>query len=286
MKYCSQCGKQLPDEAKFCFSCGAAANTPVPPASAVPATPMPATPQDANPQPSTPPPPPVNAGTDAPQAAQVTGKKKKRMSYDNEELMKGVTLCDDGKYRWIYPLNMWKNPTILFLILKIFFWIFFGIWAMMVLFHGFDWGWKWDEIWGMTWPILILMGVFAVISLLAYAIVAGMYGGKYTILFTMDEHGINHEQIPEQAKKARKLGMLTAGAGAAGGSLSTMGLGISVASRTSMYSNFASVRSVTRGKWGNVIKIREILSNNQVYVRDEDYDFVYNYIREHCPRVK
>ena len=130
------------------------------------------------------------------------------------------------------------------------------------------------------------MGVFAVISLLAYAIVAGMYGGKYTILFTMDEHGINHEQIPEQAKKARKLGMLTAGAGAAGGSLSTMGLGISVASRTSMYSNFASVRSVTRGKWGNVIKIREILSNNQVYVRDEDYDFVYNYIREHCPRVK
>jgi hypothetical protein len=37
--------------------------------------------------------------------------------------------------------------------------------------------------------------------------------------------------------------------------------------------------------WGNVIKIREILSNNQVYARDEDFDFVYNYIREHCPKV-
>ena len=35
-----------------------------------------------------------------------------------------------------------------------------------------------------------------------------------------------------------------------------------------------------------VIKIREILSNNQVYARDEDFDFVYNYIKDHCPRVK
>ena len=49
---------------------------------------------------------------------------------------------------------------------------------------------------------------------------------------------------------------------------------------------FKCVRSVKKGMWGNVIKVREILSNNQVYARDEDFDFVYNYIREHCPRVK
>ena len=112
-----------------------------------------------------------------------------------------------------------------------------------------------------------------------------MYGGKYTILFTMDENGVIHEQIPEQAKKARKLGILTAGAGLATGRLSTIGLGINVANRTSMYSDFKCVRSVKKGLWGNVIKIREILSNNQVYTHDEDFDFVYNYIREHCPKV-
>lgn len=263
MKYCSQCGKQLPDEAKFCFSCGATANTPAPP------------------------PPPGNAGTTAPLDTKATGKKKKRKSYDNEELMQGVTLCDDGKYRWIYPFSMWKNPTILLLVYKIFFWIFVGmcIFIMILNWENIHWD-NWELLWDDTWPVLVFVGVFAIIIFLGYAIVAGMYGGKYIILFTMDEHGVNYEQIPEQAKKARKLGMLTAGAGSVGGNLSTIGLGISVASRTSMYSDFADVRSVKRGKWGNVIKIREILSNNQVYVRDEDYDFVYNYIREHCPRVK
>ena len=41
--------------------------------------------------------------------ATVTGKKRKRRSYDPEVLKQGVTLCDDGKYRWIYAMNMWKN---------------------------------------------------------------------------------------------------------------------------------------------------------------------------------
>ena len=145
---------------------------------------------------------------------------------------------------------------------------------------------NWELLWEDTWPFLIFIAFFTILIYVAYAIVAGMYGGKYIILFTMDENGVNHEQIAEQAKKARKLGMLTAGVGAGRGNLSMIGLGISVANRTSMYSDFKNVRSVKKGRWGNVIKIREILSNNQVYVRDEDFDFVYNYIREHCPRVK
>ena len=266
MRHCSNCGQQLPDDMKFCFQCGTATTAPT----------------------ATPPAPPTAPDSPAqPLSATITGKKRKRRSYDNEELKKGVTLCDDGKYRWIYPFNMWTNPTILFLVYKIFLCIFAGV-GLLILFLSWDhiaWG-DWEKMWDDTWPFLAFVGFFCVLIFLAYAIVAGMYGGKYTILFTMDENGINHEQIPEQAKKARKLGMLTAGAGAAGGSLSTIGLGISVASRTSMYSDFKSVRSVKAGRWSNVIKIREILSNNQVYVRKEDFDFVFDYIRAHCPKVQ
>lgn len=283
MKYCSQCGTQMPDEAKFCFSCGATINTPVQPATP-PAAPPPPPPVNTE---ATVSPPPVDAKATAPLAAKVTGKKKKRRSYDNEELKRGVTLCDDGKYRWIYPFNMWKNPTILILVYKIFFWIFIGmsIFIMILNWKHIHWD-NWELLWEDTWPFLVFFGVFLVLVFLGYAIVAGMYGGKYTILFTMDEHGVNHEQIPEQAKKAQKLGAITALAGAAAGRPGIVGMGINTAARTSMYSTFADVRSVKRGRWGNVIKIREILSNNQVYARDEDYEFVYNYIREHCPRVK
>lgn len=182
---------------------------------------------------------------------------------------------------------MWTNPTILFLVYKIFIGIGIGIGILITILNWRHISWEgWEKLWEETWPALAFIAFFGLLIFIAYAMVAAMYGGKYIILFTMDENGINHEQIPEQAKKARKLGMLTAGAGAAGGSLSSIGLGISVANRTSMYSDFKSVRSVKKGRWGHVIKIREILSNNQVYVRDEDFDFVYNYIREHCPRVK
>ena len=160
-----------------------------------------------------------------------------------------------------------------------------SIFIMILNWKHIHWD-NWELLWEDTWPFLVFFGVFLVLVFLGYAIVAGMYGGKYTILFTMDEHGVNHEQIPEQAKKAQKLGAITALAGAAAGRPGIVGMGINTAARTSMYSTFADVRSVKRGRWGNVIKIREILSNNQVYARDEDFDFVYNYIREHCPRVK
>ena len=282
MKYCSNCGTQLPDESKFCFSCGAAAASPVAvqPASQVVPPPAPAVTPPPAPA-ATPPPPPPPAP-----AANPTAQKRKRKSYDNEELMQGVQLCDDGKYRWIYALNMWKNPTILLLVVEIFFWVFIGIMALIIIFHICENGWEWEAVWDITWPFLILMGVFAVIILLAYAIIAAMYGGKYIVLFEMDEQHITHSQIPSQAKKAQKLGMITAAAGALTGKPAMMGLGISSAARTSMSSDFSSVRSVKASKWRNLIKVREILSNNQVYARDEDFDFVYNYIKEHCPRVK
>lgn len=217
--------------------------------------------------------------------ATVTGKKRKRRSYDPEVLKQGVTLCDDGKYRWIYAMNMWKNPTILFLILKIFYGIFAVGGVLLVIMSLTQPAYE-GKLWENLGYFLIFVAFFTVLILIAYSIVAAMYGGKYIILFTMDEQGITHEQVKEQARKARKLGALTAAVGAGRGNLSMMGLGASVAARTSMSSDFSMVRSVKAYKWRNVIKIREILSNNQVYARDEDFDFVLQYIREHCPRVK
>lgn len=217
--------------------------------------------------------------------ATITGKKRKRRSYDPEVLKQGVTLCDDGKYRWIYAMNMWKNPTILFLILKIFYGIFAVGGVLLVIMSLTQPAYE-GKLWENLGYFLIFVAFFTVLILIAYSIVAAMYGGKYIILFTMDEQGITHEQVKEQARKARKLGALTAAVGAGRGNLSMMGLGASVAARTSMSSDFSMVRSVKAYKWRNVIKIREILSNNQVYVRDEDFDFVLQYIREHCPRVK
>lgn len=40
----------------------------------------------------------------------------------------GIWLCNDGKYRWFYELNMWKNPAIFFSVLRV-----FGMTAVILL---------------------------------------------------------------------------------------------------------------------------------------------------------
>ena len=197
-----------------------------------------------------------------------------------------VQRCDDGKYRWRYELDMWKNPSILILIFKIFFWVFVGIWGFMIIITLIEDGGNPEMMWDTTLPFLILIGAFTVIALIAYAIVAAMYGGKYIVLFEMDEKGVNHCQVNAQAMRARKMGIITAAAGVATGNLTTAGIGVTSASRSSLYTSFNKVRSIQCSKHRNLIKVNELFFKNQVYVRDEDFDFVYEYIKSHCPQIK
>lgn len=43
---------------------------------------------------------------------------------------------------------------------------------------------------------------------------------------------------------------------------------------------------VSRDADGNLIKVNQLLDRNQVYVPDEDYDFVLSFLRDHCPGAK
>ncbi len=101
----------------------------------------------------------------------------------------------------------------------------------------------------------------------------------------MDEKGITHKQTPSQAKKAQKLGRITMIAGAASGSIGTIGAGMN-AQRTEMYSEFAKVRKVKAYPRRGLIKVNERLGHNQVYAAKEDYEFVSNYIVARCVNIK
>ena len=75
-------------------------------------------------------------------------------------------------------------------------------------------------------------------------------------------------------------------AGVAGGSFSTAGAGMLAASKNASVSEFAKVRKVKPRRWLGVIKVNQLLERNQVYVRKEDFDFVYDFIKSHCPNAK
>lgn len=192
---------------------------------------------------------------------------------------------EDGKYRWTYSLDMLRNPVILFTVLKIFGFLF-SIPVLIAVIgaavHG-NWADAWQDnirIW------LIVLAVFLAITLVSYLIVAWMYGGRYIAHFTMDENCIVHEQEPAQFKRAQKVGILTALVGIAAKRPSTAGAGVLAASRSKSTSVFANVRRIKPRRAFNVIKVNQLLDRNQVYVPKEDFDFVLDFIRKHCPNAK
>lgn len=206
------------------------------------------------------------------------------INYDGRK----VRLCEDGKYRWTYPMSMIKNPVLFCTVLKVLGSIFCAIFIIAICLS------HWKHITSGNFEAIlhdikifaIIMLVFFVITIIAYLIVAAQYGGKYIISFTMDENGLLHDQIPAQKEIASKIGKTVAGTGVLTMSPGRAGQGILIANHTSLASDFKVVRSVKPLRRWNTIKVNEPLSKNQVYCDGEDFDFVLNYIREHCPKLK
>ena len=203
------------------------------------------------------------------------------MEYENKE----VTLCDDGKYRWVYEMNMITNPTIFLTVFKIFFWIILVMWAVfgliLYVFPG-----DWEGLWGMSKAALAGLGIMAVLTVLGVLVLAAIYGGKYVVLFEMDENEVKHIQVPRQFKKAQAVAALTALAGAVSHRPTTAGAGLLAATKNSSTSEFKLVRSVRAHRRLHVIKVNQLLNRNQIYVPDEDFDFVYDWIKSRCTNVK
>jgi hypothetical protein len=208
-----------------------------------------------------------------------------KKNYPEKDVEYRVKLCEDGVYRWRYDLNLFKNLSIFFLVWKILFVIFLCIFAVVVIADIKNWGITQERLmYNFRFLCYFLIGM-TVVTALGYFLYAAIMGGKYCVIFEMDENGINHKQIDEQAEKAKKLAKTTFFAGAASGSFSTMGAGMNSA-RYEMYSEFSRIRKVKAYPKRNLIKMNERLNHNQIYADKDDFEFVENFIVLHCENVK
>ena len=196
-----------------------------------------------------------------------------------------ITMCNDGKYRWVYELDMYKSSVIIKEI-----WRAMGIAIVIVLAILFainimDSDFM-ETLQFIAQAACILFGIFLVLSIIGYLVFAFIIGGKYCVVFEMDEEGINHKQHQKHVKKSELIGAITVLAGMAGGNLSTVGTGVLAAARTSMLTYFDDVKELEILPKERLIRLNETLSRNQVYAEDEDFAFVASYIQARCRNAK
>ena len=198
---------------------------------------------------------------------------------------KRVRQCTDGKYRWLYEMSPVTNPTIFLTVFQIFFWIIFGAWVVFGFFlyviHG-----DWKGLLGMGEAMLLVLAIFAVLTMLGVLLLAAVYGGKYRVLFEMDEEGVKHIQLPADASKAKKMGLLAAFFGLAAKKPTVAGAGLLAAGKDISTSEFKKVRRVTARRRLHLVKVNQLLERNQVYAPAEDFDFVYHFIKSRCINAK
>jgi hypothetical protein len=196
-----------------------------------------------------------------------------------------VQLCSDGKYRWVYEMNLLTNPTVFLTVFKIFFFIALFIWLVVGLFADLIHG-DVQAFLNFGKVMLITLAVFAGLTLLGVLILAAIYGGKYVVLFEMDEERIKHIQLPRQVRKAQVVGVIAAMAGIAAKNPAAIGAGTLAAGKSSSTSEYRKVRRVVPRRALHLIKVNQLFERNQIYVQKEDFDFVYEYIKSRCPQKK
>ena len=198
---------------------------------------------------------------------------------------RNITMCPDGKYRWVYELDMYKSSVIIKEVWRAMLIAGVIVLAFLFVINIMD-NDLMEALEFVAQAAAVLFGIFLVLSIIGYLVFAFIIGGKYCVVFEMDEAGVNHKQHAKHVKKVQLIGAITSLAGVAGGNLSTMGTGVLAAARTSMYTDFEAVKELEILPKQHLIRLNETLSRNQVYADDEDFAFVADYIIARCRNAK
>ena len=208
------------------------------------------------------------------------------MKQQDSTIGERVKLYPDGKYRWIYEVPMLTNPSILIDVYRVLAFSLSLVWLFNVTLIGCEGDLTLKGLWDTTWGFLLILLFLFLLGYIAYFIVAWYYGWKYVVLFTMDEKEVVHQQMPRQVRKATVIGALTSLMGLVAGKPGVIGSGILAASHTKTTSRLADVAHLVPRRRLHLIKVNQLLNKNRIFVPDEDFDFVYQFLCQHCTKAK
>jgi hypothetical protein len=202
----------------------------------------------------------------------------------NQRVSPGVVMGGDGIMRWVYELNMWKNPTLVITIWKVLMLAALAP-ALLVFFLNLGDGIG-PAFLAFVKIMVIVAGIVTGLMLLAYPLVAIINCGIYCVIFEMDDKSVKHIQMQKQFKKSQILAMIVSIAGVMTGNIQATAAGMLAGSKQSTLSSFEKVKSITVNEKRHVIYVNEMLIKNQIYAYPDDFVFVRDYIISRCKKAK
>lgn len=194
-----------------------------------------------------------------------------------------VKKFEDGKYRWLYDLDLRKNLSVLYTTIKVVLISFLVPLVLLMILFAIE-GNLINALKDLL-PIYFLIGIVLVfITLISYYIVVRYYKGRFSFMFEMDENGVTFKRFGSDAEKTETIGKITSIIGVATNNAGLVGGGLGLAASQTSTSNFSKVRSIKAIPERDLIKINSLFLFNQVYVNKDDYQFVLDYIQNHIKR--
>ena len=192
-----------------------------------------------------------------------------------------VTLCDDGVYRWYYDMDMYKNKSMLWMLLRINLFIMLGAslggaGLVGLVKHDF----RDPMVRGILVVGLALLALMSVLYVIGFYIAAAVKRGNYRVHFDMREDGIELVWSPgvkqtfDTGKKVLSL------AGNAMGSRRVRGRYRPSLDEVSNLAFSSVVRHKSYPQW-DMIDLYVPGGKFQVYVNGTDFEEVERFILEH-----
>ena len=194
-----------------------------------------------------------------------------------------VKKFEDGKYRWLYDLDLRKNLSILYTTIKVVLISFLVPLILLMIIFAIE-GNLINALKDLL-PIYFLIGIVLVfITLISYYIVVRYYKGRFSFMFEMDENGVTFKRFGSDAEKTETIGKITSIIGVATNNAGLVGGGLGLAASQTSTSYFSKVGSIKAIPERDLIKVNSLFLFNQVYVNKDDYQFVLDYIQSHIKR--
>jgi hypothetical protein len=184
--------------------------------------------------------------------------------------------CVDGLYYWVHSTFLWKDPFTFLRMAKIV--LVIGILpGLAILVFDLITGSPMKGLVSFFQLTGICLAILALLFAIAYPFFILVKGGRFTVLYRMDESRFSRMEMPESARRGRwimELGVL----------LGTWRNSIDFSEPDFNLSEFKDVRRIIvyRRHSGLKLFLRGI-SRELIFTRPEDFDFIRDLIIKNCP---